>query len=78
MAGNVERVRNPNDLDLVERSYRTFLNGNDRPALIPGWQEFAFCAASIASMRMVLIASCSTLFYWELLSRHRPRIWRGL
>jgi transketolase len=31
---NVERVTNPNDLDLVERSYRTFLNGKDRPTLI--------------------------------------------
>ncbi len=31
---NVERVTNPNDLDLVERSYWTFLNGKDRPALI--------------------------------------------
>ena len=31
---NVERVTNPNDLDLVERSYRTFVNGKDRPTLI--------------------------------------------
>jgi transketolase len=31
---NVERVTNPNDLDLVERSYRNFLNGKDRPTLI--------------------------------------------
>ncbi len=31
---NVERVTNPNDLALVERSYRTFLNGKERPTLI--------------------------------------------
>jgi transketolase len=31
---NVGRVMNPNDLGLLERSYRAFLNGKDRPTLI--------------------------------------------
>ena len=31
---NVGRVTNPNDLDLMERSYRILLNGKGRPALI--------------------------------------------
>jgi transketolase len=36
---NVEHVTNPNDLDLMERSYRTFLDGKDRPTVMKAGHE---------------------------------------